>query len=241
MSRPIVRILRLLMFCLFVHLTITVAAFVYLVWWQAILASLGAFFAISWLAKKLVLSSLKSMLRFANDFVEVKSKVLRGATIDVHSVKPIAPPQRELDAVAEPDLDPKEQPTPEEIAEDIAWVKDQNWYEIELTLFPDPKASGPMEHWDLYDLRLVPKHAKAIDLLTTSEMGDGAEDEVYFSDIQVIDNGVACEPEDGKFVGPARLRLTAGFPKNESEFKFRYYLEQFGLIRLPKSMPSLVH
>ena len=233
-----VLVIRLVMFCMFVFLVVTVAAFVYLEWWQAILASLGTFIIMSWVAKKLALSTFKGMMRFANELIETKSRVLRGATIDVHSVKPIAPPQSELDAVT--DSDPEDDRTPAEVAEDIALIKNQNWYEIELTLFPEANVSGPMEHWDIYDLRLVPRNAKAINPFSMSNDGDAAEEEeVFFSEIQVIDNGVPRDPEDGKFVGSRRLHFTAGFPRSETEVKFRYYLEQFGLIRLPKALPSI--
>ena len=224
---------------LLVWLAATIAAFIYLKWWQALLASLATFIVMLYGMRWLALSTLKGMARMAGDLMEVKSRVLRGATIDLHSIKPVPPPPGELEgAAASPD--PEDDRTPDDVAEDTQWVMNQNWYEIELTLFPDAKAAGLMEHWDLFDLRLVPRDAKAISLFSFESPGsdDTEEEEVFLSEVEVIVNGLARDPEDGKFVGPQRLRFVAGFPKHLQEVKFRYYMEQFGLIRLPKAMPS---
>lgn len=227
---------------LFVFLVITVAAFVYLTWWQAILVSLATFMAMLYGIKWFAISALKRMARMAGELIEVKSRVLRNATIDVHSIHPIPPPPSELDAAAITDGD--DDRTPEDVAEDTQWILDQNWYEIELTLFPDANASGPMQYWDLYDLCLVPQDAKAVDPFSwramISDEPETQESEVFLSEIEVVANGKARDPGEGKFAGPQRLRFIAGFPKHLSEVKFRYYREQFGLIRLPKPLPPAI-
>lgn len=135
------------------------------------------------------------------------------------------------------EYDSDEKPSPEEVAEDRAYFASLNWFVIELTIFPNPANAGLMEHWDLYDLRFVPANAK---------IPKGFEDisdsqEYTFDEAFVIINGQPCDPEEGKFLGPRRLRIIAGFPKNLSELKFRYYFEQFGLIHLPKNLRSLTN
>jgi hypothetical protein len=45
-------------------------------------------------------------------------------------------------------------------------------------------------------------------------------------------------PDGSKFLGPQRLRFTAGFPKDVREAKFQYYFENFGRIALTPGFPG---
>ena len=198
-------LLRLLLFALFVFLVVTVAAFVYLEWWQAILVSFGTFLLIVYAGKLMVRSAVARITNFASELFRVKSQVLKGATVDVHSVR----------LVPEPEQDPDEP----ELA----------WYEIEATIFPAASVPGPMTHWDLDDLRLVPASTPDRVGLNSPDI----EHEMGFDQVWLIENGAALEPEQSKFHGPQRLRFTTGLPKGVTAWKFRYYFEQFGRIELP--------
>jgi hypothetical protein len=106
------------------------------------------------------------------------------------------------------------------------------WYEIEATIFPGTGAPGPMTHWDIDDLRLVPADTPDIE---SPEDLEAVVDEVGFYRVRLIDNGEEIDPDGPKVPGPQRLRFTAGFPPVSRDWKFRYYFEQFGRIRLPSS------
>jgi hypothetical protein len=146
------RVAQLLLAALFVFVVVTVAAFRYLEWWQAILASAATFILILFGAKLLIKSVIGNLGNLAKGLFETKSKVLRGATIQVHSVRPTEPPADAV-AAATGDGEPGED---EDEGEKPADPRDLSWYEIETTIFPDQNEAGPMTHWDIDDLRLVP-------------------------------------------------------------------------------------
>ena len=209
-------LLRLLLFALFAFLVITIAAFVYLEWWQAILVSFATFLMIIYAGKLMIRSAVARLGNFASNLFRVKSQVLKGATVDVHSVRRIGPKE----ALAIPT---------DEVDEDLPPMEDRDWFEIELTLFPAANAPGPMTHWDIDDLRLVPADTPDRDTFDAEE----EVEEISFDRIWIIENGEAIEPDQPKFHGPQRLRITAGFSRGIANWKFRYYFEQFGLIELP--------
>ena len=90
------RIAYLLLGSLFTFIVATVAAFAYLEWWQAILASAATFvlliMIIQFYFKYLFQQGVGKMKNLAKGMLEGKSRVLRGATADVHTVKPASVP-----------------------------------------------------------------------------------------------------------------------------------------------------
>ncbi len=222
------RIAQLILAGMFVFVVATVAAFRYLEWWQAILASAATFLLLIFAAKVLLRTAIGRLGDMAMGMFDVKSRVLRGATVQVHAVRPGSPPaslpQPPADGDDLDDADP-------EALQEIAELHDRAWYDIEVTIFPAP-ADGPMEHWDLGDLRLAPADAPAP---TFGSDGDGDDFELY--DVMVVTDGVPAPAEDTKFRGPQRLRFTTGLPKTVQEVQFRYYFEQFGRFPLIRQLP----
>jgi hypothetical protein len=212
--------LRLLLLAALGYLVVTVAAFVFLDWWQAVLVSFATFVLLAYAGKLLVRRALARLGRFAVGLVGIKGQVLRGAAVDVHAVRRIAPPA-DLLPVLDADRD---RPPPDPVPRD--------WYEVEVTLFPAPDAPGPMTHWEPGDLILVP--ADTPDVVSPADIGRPV-DEVGLDRVWLVEDGRAVEPDAGKYHGPQRLRFTAGFPAGIREWKFRYYFEQFGRVRLPTS------
>ena len=74
---------------------------------------------------------------FASELFRVKSRVLRGATVDVHTLRPVPAPE---------EFEPEDDTQPVML----------EWFEIDATIFPAPNAASPMNDWDIDDLRLVP-------------------------------------------------------------------------------------
>jgi hypothetical protein len=159
----------------------------------------------------------------ATEMFEIKSRVLRGSTVEVHSVRAIEVPADAL-AQLEEACDDEEDASP-----DPASLR---WYQIEATIFPGSNPTGPMTHWDIDDLILVP--ADTPDVKGPDDF-EAEVDEVPFHRVELIENGEEMEPGMSKFEGPQRLRFTAGFPRVSRDWKFRYYFEQFGRIHLPSA------
>lgn len=198
------RIFYLLLAALFVFLVATVAAFRYLDWWQALLVSAGTFLALvlagRWLVRHAVRTTVTRFGEAATKgLIDVKSRVLRGAAVDVHAVRPVRSGER-------PDL---------------------RWYEIEATIFPDPSQAGPMSHWDVGDLRLVPADVAPPTPFTRRE-----SEEYEPRELVLVEDGKPVILVDGKVTGPRRLRFRVGVPHAVHDLQFRYYLEQFGPFRL---------
>lgn len=216
------RAAQLLLAALFVFVVATVAAFRYLEWWQAILASAATFGMLVFGAKLLIKSFLGNLGNMAKGLFEIKSKVLRGATVQVHSVRPTAVPADLVPEEPGDDADEDEEPP--------ADPRDLAWYEVDATIFPAGDTGTPMTHWDLDDLRLVPFDAPAADL-------DDDVPEAEMHGLRVVADGEPAEPDGSKFLGPQRLHFTAGLPKGVRAAKFRYYFEDFGRIELPHPLP----
>ncbi len=223
-------LVRLLLLGLFVFLVVTVAAFVYLQWWQAILVSFLTFLLLVYSAKYLIRYAVSRLGAMAADLFRIKSQVLRGATVEIHSVRPIDVPAGAIADFKE-NAGEDEDDEDGEVEEHADPVK-LRWYEIEATIFPGTRAPGPMTHWDIDDLRLVPADTPDIE---SPEDLEAVVDEVGFYRVRLIDNGEEIDPDGPKVPGPQRLRFTAGFPPVSRDWKFRYYFEQFGRIRLPSS------
>ena len=203
-------LLRFVLFALFVFVVVTIAAFVYLEWWQAILVSFATFMLLVYGAKLMVRSAVARIKNFASELFRVKSRVLRGATVDVHTLRPVPAPE---------EFEPEDDTQPVML----------DWFEIDATIFPAPNAAGPMNDWDIDDLRLVPIDEPDREPLESAEI----ENEIGFNRIAIVENGVASEPDQSKLHGPQRLRLVAGLPRGIRVWKFRYYFEQFGRVELP--------
>ncbi len=223
------RFLYLILADIFVYFTVTVAAFVYLEWWQAVLASLTAFLFVVIASKLLIKSMIRTTFSNLGDsmkgLLDVKSKVLRGASVDVHAVRPSAPPTDVLERADDPDLAEFDR------AEAAADLQNLRWYEIEATIFPDAKHGGPMHGWDLDDLRLVPAGTPE-----PRPLGDSANEdddvELHLMNLRIVIDGEALQPGDSKVQGPQRLKFAVGAPRDIRELTFRYYFEQFGRVRL---------
>jgi hypothetical protein len=226
------QIIRLVLLGLFTFLVVTVAAFRYLEWWQAILASAATFLLLIYGAKLLIQSALGRMGELAAGMFRTKSQVLRNATVDVHSVKPADSP-RELVEAAEKDpaeCDPEDEDCGHDPAAAKAELRRNRWYVIDVSIHPDPASAGPMKHWDLDDLQLVPSD---VDVSEKEWSAMEETEEFAPSQVELYVDGEFLSPDGPKVRGPQRVRLTVAIPKTVDEVKFRYYFEAFGLVKLP--------
>jgi hypothetical protein len=221
------------LFALFVFITATVAAFNYLVWWQAVIGSLFTFVALIWVGKLYLRYRFNRMGSMFESMFKVKSQVLRGATIELHSVTQAAQPSRPALPPGESEEEEPEDDEPwpdedEEEAEDVAVPS--RWYCIDVSIKP-LAGRGPMHHWDTDDLRLVDARARVPEGLEDDDTDD--IDSLELQELEVQENGKFVMLEQPKLEGPQRLRFLVGVPEGVNALKFNYYFEDFGHIPLP--------
>ena len=211
---------------LFVFVVATVAAFAYLDWWQAILASLATFLLILLVGRQMVRSTFRNLKSMAEGMFTQKSQALRGATVEVHAVRPTAVPEEarpDVRQVVDADDDPA----------DVADYGNYQWCEIEATVFPQTGSSPTFARWDIDSLVLVPIGAARLEFL-----GSDDDDAPQFDllNVRLVADGEAVEPGGEAVVGPQRLRFVVGVPRGTRLLKFQYFLEQFGRVELPPAL-----
>lgn len=214
---------------LFVFVVATVAAFVYLDWWQAILASLGTFLFLVFVAKQVIRSTFRNLRKVAEGMFTKKSATLRGATVEVHAVRPAAMPQEVRDELRQV-IDADDVQEESEATPDYASYQ---WCEVEATVFPPAGDSATFAAWDVESLVLVPIDAPKLEFLSTD---DSDAPQFDLLNVRVVADGAASEPVGEGFAGPQRLRFTVGVPRGTRLLKFQYFLEQFGRVELPSTL-----
>jgi hypothetical protein len=225
----------LILAAFFVFVVSTVAAFVYLEWWQAILASAAVFILLIIGAKVLIQSAFGNLKKMAQGMMDEKSKTLRNASIEVHSVKTVKMPseiEEEMRQVIDGnnpdgDEDDEEEEPPQQDYANFHWV------EVELTLFTDADEQGKISGWDVSDLRIVPIDAKPIEFMSMDDE-ESAEFDLY--EIHIVKESVASVWQGDTLHGPQRIRFTTGVPRGTRLVKMQYYFEHFGRIELPPSI-----
>lgn len=231
-------IVRFLLVALLLFIAVTVAAFVYLEWWQALIVIVGMIFAFVIAAKLVIRSFIGNIGKAMMQGFEIKGNVLRGATAEVHSVQAApAPPPRVIDqADADDDVDEQDEDDdgPAYDDDEAARARELAYYRLDVTIRPQ-NPDGPMTHWDVSDLCVVDHRSPPLKLTFGEDCGAG--EGFHFEDVQVLENGRLHPDEQGKYEGAQRLNVLVGVPADLRELKFRYYAEQFGRIVLPPPYP----
>lgn len=191
----------------FTFVVVTVAAFAYLPWWQALAASAGTFAALVLVARYLLRLALGRLAALAQGAVDVRGRVLRGASVDVHSARPVGGPAGLM------------------VAGDA--TADEVEYVVELTIFPDGQNSFGSDEWDPAGLAVVPAASAPPRLL-----GGPAGPAFTPTRVELVDGGEA-EAAGGPVRGPRRVRLAVAVPRGVRALALRYGYEQFGTVPLP--------
>ena len=232
-------VIRFVLVALLVFIVGTVVAFVYLEWWQALLVVLAMIVVMAVGLKFVIKSFIGNMGKAMVAMFEAKSRVLRGATAEVHSVEaaPVPPPRAVDQDDEDEDADDDDDDEGEGEEEEDETPRELAYYRIDVTIKPAADTDTPMSHWDVGDLCVVDFNAKPLKL---DMSGDGEKNEAddpgegfHFHDVQVMRDGTLHPDEDSKYAGEQRLNVLVGVPPELRELKFRYYTEQFGRIVLP--------
>jgi hypothetical protein len=165
-----------------------------------------------WLLKRLAGYALKSL--FMAPF-KAKGAVLSGAQATVHSIEPTEQPVRRYDPSEEEELDEGDEAEPR---------AQPRWYRMDVTITPTSKAT-PFQLWEPGELQLVPGPGSEAD----------PDNTLSFEEVRIWQHGTFQDDEAGKYEGSQRLELLIGIPEGADVFRFGYYFEKFGEVRLPKA------
>ena len=147
---------------------------------------------------------------------KMKGAVLRGATIEVHSIAKSS------------------QRAPEKSDHDEeANVEDSGprlTYELEVSIRPQ-NSKGPFQLWEPGELLLVRPDSKIVP--SASSADDSEDDTCRVIQLLIEEEGSFKKDEGGKYPGEQKLQFLLSVKPGHSQLKFQYYFEEFGLIQLP--------
>ena len=141
---------------------------------------------------------------------KLKGKALAGATVNVHAVTNISTPKDAADEAKVP----------------------QQYYAIDVTIVP-PEQSEGFTYWEPGEIALAPMKQR----IKTMDDHDHAH-QVYDARLHGApapqDGGDDEDYDDGgKYAGTQRVLLTVGLPPGGGDYKFVYYFEVFGAVKIP--------
>lgn len=215
------RVLQFLLFAFLLFVGGTIAAFVLLPWWQALIVVVVIIFAIVYGTQYVIRSAWRQIGSTIAKELEKRSAVLRGAQAEVHEVLLAeAPPKG-------PDDDDEDED------EEDAAEGSKAYYQVDVTVRPVPAAGRGAGTWTAGDLHLVAFNAAPPKFDVLGGGDDEEEDSYEPLNVQVAQRGAYVIDEGDEHEGTQRLRLLYALPERLREVKFQYYGEQFGHVRLP--------
>jgi len=148
------------------------------------------------------------MLKIFTAPFKMKGKALQGATCQLNGHE-----WTEKPATTEGGSEDEEVPT---VPLRYVW--------LDVSIMPQERTQG-FTHWEPGELALAPASLKYTGL-------DDMEKCFTVQDIKLVVDGQEMPEEGMKYHGPQRLKMLFGVPLDQDSFKFVYYFEQFGELRL---------
>jgi hypothetical protein len=222
------RLILLAIVGLFFAVGIAAVALFHFWGWKGLIAFPFVILAFLWLVKIVIANLFK---RLALGLFGMKSRALRGAAMNVHSIKSIPPPpEPETDPDADDD-DKEDDSATGEKAEatktGAAPVKEKpakDYLEIDVTV--TPKSNANQAVWEPTELILTSEKIKSLADLANKEVGSVHSLEVW--------NGTAFGPDDpGKYPGEQRLKIIFAVKPGAQRAWLHYYNEPIGELKLP--------
>ncbi|MCD6050696.1 MAG: hypothetical protein K0Q55_2099 [Verrucomicrobia bacterium] len=187
--------------------------------WKGLIAFPFLLIALLWGGKILVGNLIK---KFFLSMFSLKSRVLREATMNVHSVKAIPMPKLELEDDDHDHSAAGDDHDHDEDADD----EPRHYFQVDVTI--NPKDENRV--WEPGEFILTSDRIKSLEELEDGSKELGTTHEV------LIWNGTAFGPdEDGKYPGQQRLLITFAVKPNSSKAWLHYYDEPIGTLKLPGS------
>lgn len=205
--------IRLILLLLLVGLILAIR---YLPWW-ALLGGPVVLVILFWLLRGRIFMWFLSWLFFQP--FKAKGRVLRKASIEIHSLKRVAEPA--LPQLSAPKLyaDDEAGEIPRQDAPPAPVERD--YYELEVTIIPR-SPTGAFKLWEPGELLLVRPGKK----------WDEDDNSCAIVSLDIDHDGIFTADEGMKHFGPRRLRLLIGVKRGTRQLAFAYYFEQFGEVNL---------
>jgi len=231
----------------------------YLPWWGVVIVLIAEVFVLLRAGPALIKYGFKRL--FLGLFL-TKSRVLKGATVQVHEVRLTPRPVRRRQLASQPDSPDGQRAeitaadgtvitTP--VATDEPYQSDDEDADEETDMDDDSDTDDDTDsknaRFVLVDFTLTPapgqnrmQHYEPSELLlvpidakislTEDPTSDGVSASAH--DLTLIDESGAHTKDFDKLTGPAHLRITFQCPEAlQGRVKFRYYFEAFGELALP--------
>ncbi len=173
---------------------------------------IGAYFIIRYVLIGLIGKWL--MFKIFTAPFKMKGKALEGATCQLHGHEWTEKPA----SIAEEEQDGDE--------DDVKPFVPLRYVWLDVTIAPHERTQG-FTHWEPGELALAPFGLKYKGL-------DDMDKCFSVHNIKVLVDGQEAEEEGMKYHGPVRLKMLFGVPLDQDAFKFVYYFEQFGEIKLAR-------
>ena len=195
--------------------------------WPGLLAFPFVILALVWLGKVVVVNLFK---RFALGLFGMKARALKGATLNVHSIKSVPkPPEPEPEPEAEDDADEsdEEASADENKGEAKGVAKPEtlkDYIELDVTITPGREARQGV--WEPSELMLASGRIKSLADIEEKVVGTTHSVEIW--------NGTAFGPDDpGKYPGEQRLKIVVEVKPGTTNALLHYYHQPIGQLKLP--------
>lgn len=205
--------------------------------WKGLIALPVIVIGMIWMVKKVVGMVIK---KFAAGMFGMKSGVLKGATLSVHSVTPVVKPvgggedtdddedddeDEELTAAERKELEIARREAKEaEEAEERENPK--HYYEVDMTILPHESVDADSV-WEPTELVLLTERAASLTDMEDKEAGNVYRVKVW--------DGNGWGPDDpGKYPGQQRLLVTFAVKAGTRSAWLQYYNEAVGQVEFPE-------
>ena len=212
--------------------------------WKGMIAFPFIVLALVWVGKVLIGKIIKG---FALGLFSMKSSVLRGATMTLHSITPVPePPEADIEdledeedeseeraaATADEEEEENEDHDEEEIEQDEADAeeKPKHYYAVDVTITPG--TSGQNRAWEPGEFILSSEPVKNLEQLEEKEVGSVRE-------IRIWDGSEFGPDDECKYPGEQRLKVTFAVVPGTSKAWLQYYNESIGSFDLPRWVPAV--
>jgi hypothetical protein len=179
-------------------------------WWGTVAVVMGLIVLGKFAAGRLMVWAITIPFKW-------KGAVLKGATVEVHSVTASGPPPPT----------PGDEPHGEKVSADEAGSRREQ-FRLDVTVNPSLAPGGKFSNWSPSELVLVKPESKL-----RIHGRDDDDDSCEVKRVEVYHAGQFQEDDGASYPGSQRVLLWVGVRPGVTRLKFRYYFEDFGEVALP--------
>jgi len=236
-------ILLAVLFVLILVGGVAVALF-HLFGWKGMLAFPFIVVALVWLGKIVIAKLIKD---FALVLFSMKSKVLRGATMKVHSITPISKPPPYQPAEEEDEEEGEDEDEEDEEAAEVGTgepesdteadspeeeEKPRHYYDVDLTITPREASSDRV--WEPSEFILTSEPIQSL-----VDLQEGEKEVGTTHNVMIWDGSIFGPDDAGKYPGEQRLNVTFAMKPGTAKAWLQYYNETIGPLDVPVWQPQV--